>query len=151
MTTENASQTRTAAGQPAQSDSCGDLEFILAVEALAWPAGRFRHREHVRLAWLYASRLPPEAAAQRMCATIRALAAHYGAGTKFHVTMSLAWMRLVLAAVRVSLGCVNFEEFAVAHPELLDARLLENYFSAALLSSEEARLRWVEPDLRALP
>jgi hypothetical protein len=36
-------------------------------------------------------------------------------------------------------------------PELLDKRTIEKFYSTAVLTSEEARKFWVEPDLHPLP
>lgn len=151
MTKQHAEQQATIAGQAADENCCDDLNFVQAVESLAWPAEHFHHREHIRLAWFYVSRLAPEIASRRMCATIRAFADRHGAAGKFHVTITLAWMRLVGVAFRGAPERVIFDEFAAAQPKLLDARLLANYFSPELLSSEQARVSWVEPDLRQLP
>ncbi len=35
-----------------------DAEFVAAFESCALPAQAFRHRDHVRLAWLYLRRVP---------------------------------------------------------------------------------------------
>ncbi|MBX9604112.1 MAG: hypothetical protein K2X35_24125 [Bryobacteraceae bacterium] len=123
--------------------------FVAAMEDLSFPAGDFHHRDHVRLAWLYA-RDWPEDGAQRCADTIRRFARHHGAPGKYHHTMTLAWFHLV-AGLRSRVPDAGFEAFLEAHPELLDRQILSRYYSAERLGSEQARAGWLEPDLAALP
>src|SRR2546421_4024138 len=76
-----------------------DEDFLHAFEDLSFPAHLFRHREHLRVAWLYLKSTDPSSAAERMSEGIRRFANHHGATQKYHHTLSLAWMRLVAAAL----------------------------------------------------
>jgi len=82
---------------------------------------------------------------------IRAFAKHHGAGSKYHHTITVAWMRLVRHAARPAPPAQNFNSFAAAHPGLFNPQLLEDYYSKARLQSDAARHDWIEPDLRSLP
>jgi hypothetical protein len=128
-----------------------DEDFLRAFEDLSFPANLFRHREHVRVAWLYLKASDATRAAERITVGVRRFANHHGATQKYHHTLTLAWMRLVAAAlVETPEGCV-FEEFLAAHPELRDKNLLAKYYSQELLQTTAAREGWVEPDLQPLP
>jgi hypothetical protein len=128
-----------------------DLDFLRAFENLSFPADQFRHREHLRVAWLYLKSSDATRAAERMSAGIRRFANHHGASEKYHHTLTLFWMRLVAAAlVETPEGCA-FEEFLAAHAELCDKNLPSRYYSQDLLRAPAARDGWVEPDLRPLP
>lgn len=128
-----------------------DEEFLRAFEDLSFPADQFHHREHIRVAWLYLKSSDATRAAERMCAGIVRFANHHGATQKYHHTLTLAWMRLVAAAlVETPEGC-TFEQFLPAHPELGDKSLLARYYSTELLQTSAAREGWVEPDLQPLP
>jgi hypothetical protein len=81
---------------------------------------------------------------------IARLAVHAGAPKKFHYTATVAWVRLVAAAVAQEPSEIPFEEWLIGFPELSKKDLLSFYFSAEKLRSEEARLSWIEPDLRLL-
>ena len=106
-----------------------DSEFLAAVENCSIEA--FHHKDHIRLALLYATAYEPSEATARMIASIRRLSAHAGKPEKYHHTMTIAWMRLA------------------AH--LLDKTALTHHYSPALINSDLARTAWIEPDLAPLP
>ena len=120
-------------------------------EACALPAGAFRHRDHIHVAWTYLRAMDYQAAEKRMSDAIRKFAAAHGAASKYHHTLTVTWMRLVAAAIRVSKNVDDFDSFARAHPELFDPTAPETLYSPSLLQSEAARSGWVEPDLHAFP
>jgi hypothetical protein len=132
------------------SDQTGDDEFIRAFESCTLPKEAFRHREHLRLAWLYLRRLPYSEAAASMERSIRAYAAHHGALQKYHHTMTLVWMRLVAAAADAC-SEQDFDAFLNAHPALLDKSAPRRFYSAERLEQPAARAAWLEPDLSPLP
>lgn len=128
-----------------------DEEFRKAFESLKIPNEMFHHREHIRLAWIYSRQYPQEQGLALMVQGIHAFAKHHGAASKYHHTITVAWMRLVRHAARLAPSAPDFSAFASAHPRLFNARLLEYYYSKARLQSDAARHDWIEPDLRALP
>jgi hypothetical protein len=128
-----------------------DEGFLRAFEDLSFPADLFHHREHLRVAWLYLQSSDASRAAERMAGGIRRFANHHGATQKYHHTLTLAWMRLVAAALVEPPEEKTFEKFMAAHPHLTDKNLLAKYYSDELLQSAIAREGWVEPDLQPLP
>jgi hypothetical protein len=128
-----------------------DQEFCEAFESLKIPNELFHHREHIRLAWIYSRKFPQEEALTRIAAGIQAFAKHHGAASKYHHTITMAWMHLVRHAVRHAPPALDFKEFAATHPGLFYPQLLECYYSKARLQSDAARHDWNEPDLRSLP
>src|SRR6266851_6978597 len=133
------------------ASACSDEDFLRAFEDLSFPVDLFHHREHIRVAWLYLKSSDATRAAERMSEGIRRFANHHGATQKYHHTLTLAWMRLVAAALVVTPEEHVFERFFSAHPELKDTNLLAKYYSKELLQSAAAREGWVEPDLQPLP
>jgi hypothetical protein len=129
----------------------GDDEFVRAFESCELEGASFHHADHVRLSWIYVCRFGEQSAAELMLAGIRRFAAHNGSPQKFHYTQTCAWVRLIAVAQSESVGLKTFEEFAAAHPELLDARTLCRYYSKSLLDSPAAPAGWVEPDINPLP
>ena len=128
-----------------------DEDFLRAFEDLSFPAELFHHREHVRVAWIYLRTSDATRAAERMAASIRRFANHVGATQKYHHTLTLAWVRLVAAALVETPEGYSFEQFLGSHPELGDKNLLAKYYSDELLQSSAAREGWVEADLQPLP
>ena len=129
----------------------GDEDFLRAFEDLSFPADLFHHREHIRVAWLYLKSTDASRAAERMSEGIRRFANHHGATQKYHHTLTLAWMRLVAAALVETPEGTTFEQFITAHPQLEGTNLLAKYYSKELLQTAAARETWVEPDLQPLP
>jgi hypothetical protein len=129
------------------AESClAEEEFAAAVERGEAPEGGFHHRDHLRLAWIYLRRYEAEEAGARIAETIRRFAAHHGQSARYHETMTQAWLLLM-----ASEGGGSFEEALAAKPELLDKNYLLAYYSADLLASEEAKARFVAPDIAPLP
>jgi hypothetical protein len=128
-----------------------DDDFLRAFDGLSFPADLFHHREHIRVAWLYLKSSDAARAAERMSEGIRQFANHHGATQKYHHTLTLAWMRLVAAALVETPEKYTFEQFLTAHAELKDTKLLDKYYSKELLQTAAAREGWTEPDLQPLP
>jgi hypothetical protein len=140
-------ESKSTSGAPAWSDE----DFLRAFEDLSFPADLFHRREHIQVAWLYLKSADASRAAERMSEGIRRFANHHGATQKYHHTLTLAWMRLVAAALVETPEGYTFGQFITAHPQLKDANLLAKYYSKELLQTAAAREAWVEPDLHPLP
>jgi hypothetical protein len=138
-----------------------DPELAAILPAITGPAGAFRHREHIHLAFWAVHRYGMPAAADRICDWIRQVAAYQRAPQKYHHTVSRAWTELVAHHVaaepsgadpaRADPARADFEAFAEHNPALLDKRLLSRHYSSATLASSQARHSWVEPDLTPFP
>lgn len=127
-----------------------DAELVCAFEQCQLERGSFHHADHIRLAWIYVCRHGAEDAEARLLAGIRNMAQHANAPRKFLYTTTVAWTRLVAAAIRQNPKAENFLDWALLHPRLLDRTLLSQYYSPGRLETEEARSGWVDPDLGPL-
>lgn len=127
-----------------------DLLLREQFETHALANAAFRHREHVRLTWIYLTAEPPRAVEARLCRALLALATHHGVGQRFHHTLTVAWVRIIEAARREHPD-LPFDALAVACPFLLDKDAPLAYYTRDHLFSDDARGRWVEPDQKALP
>jgi hypothetical protein len=136
---------------PSRASAWSDEDFLRAFEDLSFPADRFHHREHIRVAWLYLKSSDASRAAERMATGIRRFANHHGATQKYHHTLTLAWIRLVAAALVETPEGFSFEQFITEHPGLHDKNLLAKHYSNELLQTKAAREGWLEPDLQPLP
>ena len=128
-------------------DALSDAEFLVRFERHA--LGSFTHRDHIRVAYAYARRGGVEAAVAG-ARRIRDLALSAGHGAKYHETLTVGWARVIAHLVERD-PHLGFAEFLAAHPQLFDRRLLLRHYSSARLFGDEARARFVEPDLVALP
>jgi hypothetical protein len=133
------------------SASLSDDVFVGEFEACRYPKDRFRHADHIRLAWIYVRQNDYATAEDRMRRSIRQFAQKAGAEQKYHESMTIAWMRLVQIGSHLSARINNFEEFAHAHGWLLNKDAIFEFYSPGRLNSDQARANWIEPDLKSLP
>jgi len=125
--------------------------FVQSFEACEYPAEKFRHADHIRLAWIYIRRYGLEKAEERIRTSIRNFASSVGHAPKYHETMTRAWLRLVHAAYTATPEAADFVTFMSKNLLLLDKHALSSFYSPQVLASEQARHNWVAPDLKPLP
>lgn len=124
-----------------------EIELLVRkFESCELPLAEFNHREHLTVALWYLSRLTEREAIERMRAGLLRFISHYGE-TGYHETITLFWLKVVRGFI---------EEAGAGRPladianQLVEARgnsrLIFDYYSKELISSEEAKRRWVEPD-----
>jgi hypothetical protein len=97
-----------------------DEQLADGFEAGTLAPGQFRHREHVRLAWIYLARLGRAGAERRLCEGLQAFATRAGRPDKFDAGLTAAWVA-VLADAADSLGPTTFDALVRARPDLLEA------------------------------
>ncbi len=131
--------------------TAADDAFRQSFERCEIPNQAFRHRDHLRLAWIYVRQSGPEAAGMKVAQSIRRYAEHWGAGHRYHETLSRAWVRIVALAISEAPAATGFDDVVAAQPHLLDKTLPLRHYSAKRLWSDAARRSWIEPDLRQFP
>ena len=128
-----------------------DWEFLNAFESCALPAAQFRHRDHVRLAFIYLTRHDLDTALDLMRSGLHRFLAHAGApASKYHETITRAWLLAVQHFMREAGAITSFEEFAARSPRLFAPGAMETHYTRELLESNEARRRFIEPDLEPI-
>jgi hypothetical protein len=115
------------------------------------PAGRFRHVDHLYVAWRLVRDHGLARGAQLFADGLRALTEAHGQATKYHETLTQFWLRLVAHCVDSRPEIADFDSFLEAFPLLSDSSLAARHWSDGILSSREARRAWIAPDLRPLP
>jgi hypothetical protein len=110
----------------------------------------FTHRDHLRVAFVYARRGGVEHAVDHARRGLRHLTAAHGEPERYHETLTTAWARVIAHHALID-AATGFDAFLAAHPRLVDRELLLAHYSRERLFSPTARARFVEPDLLALP
>jgi hypothetical protein len=127
-----------------------DVELTRALERSEIANENFHHASHLHVAWVYlAESSSVQQAANKMRKTLRRFAAAAGKPKKYHETITLFWVHLLARAKARSHGG-RLEDIVRANPQLLEKNFPLAYYSAERLFSDEARVSWIEPDLRPL-
>jgi len=128
-----------------------DDKLLTAFETCALPNTAFRHLDHVRVAWLYVRRHGPAAAESRMLDGLQRFAAAHGVPQLYNDTLTRFWVRLVAHVVEAFPAAAQFDETVACFPRLQDTALPYRHYRQVTLGSEDARRRYVEPDLLPMP
>jgi hypothetical protein len=129
-----------------------DRDFQDRFESCDFPIAEFDHKSHVRLAYTYLADQGTEAAYEKMRSSLLRFLEHHGVDpTKYHETMTRAWILAVRHFMNLVDSSDSAESFMRADPRMLDSRIMLTHYSAGLLFSGRARGQFVEPDLSPIP
>lgn len=130
----------------------GDQEFRRAFEACEVSPSEFDHAAHVRLAYVYLCGNSVDAATEKMKGSLLDFLAHLGVDqSKYHATITRAWVMAVHHFMAISSPCQSAHAFVQANPVLLDSKIMLTHYSAERLFSPRARHSFVSPDIDAIP
>ena len=132
-----------------------DTDLLQAFESCRLTPASFRHREHLRVAYLYLVRSPFDLAHARFEAGVQRLLAHLGApASHYHATLTRAWLLAVHHFLRREGAKATSEQFLSAPCAascLLDQQIMLTHYSAERLFSAAARAEFIGPDLDPIP
>jgi hypothetical protein len=132
--------------------SKSDREFRAAFEAGAFAPANFSHRAHVQLAYVYLAESDVDLALERYRAALVGFLSHHGIpATKYHETLTRAWLLGVNHFMHRSPEALSADDFIARNPALLDSKIMLTHYSADLLFSDEARAGFIEPNLDPIP
>ena len=132
--------------------SKSDREFRAAFEAGAFAPADFSHRAHIRLAYVYLAESDVELALERMRAALVSFLSHHGIpASKYHATLTRAWILAVDHFMHRSPRALSADDFIARNAPLLDTRNMLTHYSAELLFSDQVRADFVEPNLDPIP
>ena len=132
--------------------SMSDREFRAAFEAGAFAPADFSHRAHVRLAYVYLAESDVDLALERMrAALVGFLCVHGIPASKYHATLTRAWILAVDHFMHRSPEASCGDDFIARNPQLLDTKIMLTHYSADLLFSDQARAEFAEPNLDPIP
>jgi hypothetical protein len=136
---------------PTHVASAADQQFRRDFEAGKVPLSEFTHAAHLRLAYVLLIEGGPVHAEQRMReALLGYLSANGVPATKFHETLTRAWV-MAVSHFMGRKGSTSFAEFAANSTPLLDSKVMLTHYTSETLFSERARTAFVAPDLEAIP
>lgn len=132
-----------------------DETFLSRFEDRSLPFEEWNHRAHVKVAYLYLTRLAFGEALARVRSGIQAYnEAHDvldGPLEGYHETLTQAWLTLVAVTIRVYGAGTSADAFFDDHPQLGQPKNLRLFYSRERITSPRAKWEFVEPDLTALP
>jgi hypothetical protein len=108
----------------------------------------FHHRDHLTVAVVYLYSANIETAIDRMRASLKRFAAHHGVSGLYHETLTRFWLRQV--EMRLDRDLCLRDSVKSIQEQLGDKNLALGYYSRERIESQEARKKWIEPDLRPL-
>ena len=121
-------------------------------EALAFDAEGFDHEAHVAVAWRYLQQFEAPECIARYRDTLKRLTDSLGVPGKYHETMT--WFYMLAVAERAGVNEPgDWHSFRERNEDLFakEPALIGRYYSERRLSSDEARRRFVLPDLAPVP
>lgn len=132
-----------------------DATFLRQFEDCSWPYAQWRHRAHLKVAYLYLRRFSLTEALPKVCAGIRAYNKSKnvaeGPTMGYHETVTHAWVRLINVALQEHGPAETADAFLDRHPQLGQKEFLRTFYSPELLGSPRAKAEFVEPDLAPFP
>ncbi len=132
--------------------STEDRAFRDQFESGVFPPAEFDHRAHLRLAYVYMTEHDTETAYRLMRDALHNFLEHNAVdSSKYHDTMTRAWILAVRHFMEATSSQDSADSFIEQNPEMLDAKIMMTHYSAEVLFSDEARARFVEPDLDPIP
>jgi hypothetical protein len=125
-----------------------DQELREQFERGTLPNEGFRHREHVRMAFLYLTEYPALRALQMFSEALQKFAAAHGKPQLYHETITWAYILLIRERMARAGRPEDWEEFARNNADLLRWKdgVLQKYYRAETLTSDLARTTFVFPD-----
>jgi hypothetical protein len=127
-----------------------DRALATEFAALTFPKERFRHAEHVRLAWVLLAEHPLLDAMQAFRSQLQAFAAHHGAHGLYNETVTCFYLLLIRERMDALPGSHGWVEFREANPDLLGPPkvFLERWYPGGSAFSPEAKAAF-HPPVRA--
>jgi hypothetical protein len=123
-------------------------ELIRQFECGATEPESFHHADHVRLAFEYLSRYEVLVALARFTDALKRFAAAQGKATRYHETITWAYLFLIRERIARAGRVQSWNEFAACNPDLLmwKGGVLSRFYQQETLDSDLARHTFVLPD-----
>ena len=125
-----------------------DQEFLRSFDDCEVEPADFNHKAHLKLAYILLAMHGVKDATPRFRTALQAFLQRNGIDpTKYHETMTQAWLLAVLHFMDRAGNTASAEEFVKASPVLHDPKIMLTHYSQELIRSDRARREFVAPDL----
>jgi len=129
--------------------------FLAAFEGCTLPKAEWTHSAHLLTGACYVHGMQREAALAKMRECVRRYNDSVGGKNTetsgYHETVTVMWIRLLDGLRRESIPMDRAQFAALAVEQFASRRdIFREYYDFDLVSSTEARLRWVAPTLKPL-
>lgn len=132
-----------------------DDDFLKQFEDRSLPHSQWRHRAHIKVAYLILGKYSFEEAVQRIRSGIQAYNAAHGIQDTptggYHETITQAWIRIVDTNIREYGRAESADAFIDQQTQLTEKKVLRLFYSRELIMSAAAKAQFVAPDLAPLP
>jgi len=125
-----------------------DDEFEEQFESCELLPTLFSHEAHLRLAYIHIKKYGEERAIENVCNQLVAYVNHLGASGKYNTTLTVAAIKAVYHFMLKSTA-TDFKGFIAEFPQLKFEfkRLMQCHYSFDIFNSQEAKTKFLEPDL----
>ncbi|MEL6417052.1 MAG: hypothetical protein AAFY39_01415 [Pseudomonadota bacterium] len=132
--------------------SIEDVGFKDRFEAGEVGPSEFRHRDHLKLVYVYLCEDSVEAANDRMRLSLtKFLKDNDVPASKYHETLTLSWTQAVKHFMLQAGAPASFDEFIAVDERLLDTNIMLTHYERETLFSDRARSEFVQPDVEPIP
>ncbi len=128
-----------------------DKSFLSAFENSTLDVSAFRHREHLRLAYVLLVLNDVKTAHFKVRVGLRRLLHENAVSSEYHETLTLAWMQAVKHFMFLTESASCFEHFIEQNEILLDKEIMFTHYSRSLIADEKSRREFIPPDLEPIP
>lgn len=125
-------------------------DVVRKFESCTYRPEEFTHARHLTVASWYLATYSAEEALLRMREGLHRFLAHHGKKMGYHETITRFWLELLGDAIRRSPDRPLHERLQEVVNRFADKNVLFLYYTRELVMSNEARERWVEPDLQSI-
>src|SRR4051812_8230595 len=124
------------------------LEVARKFESCEYAPDDFKHRLHLTVALVYLLDSTYAEALGRMRQGLRRFVAHHKLSGVYHETLTVFWVRRVLAFVEQSDTTRGLAPLAnELNDACADSRMVFDYYTKARIDSDKARAYWLDSDL----
>ena len=124
--------------------------LVQRFESCALAPSEMTHRAHLSISVWYLSRFPVSEGARQVRENLVRFIGHYGL-TGYNETITLFWIKLIKGFLEGADPRRPINDLANDLVERFgNSQVIFDYYSREKLLSDEARIGWVEPDLRRL-